>query len=155
MAEIVAKYGSKEKELSARLLKKYGRPLPPSVPAQDLRRVLLEFGMEDQDAAGGAEPETAAAAPAAASPATAERTNDVGDRREIAGAARQEGGQGQGRGKDEKQAEKPPRGSELNFRSKFFDPLQVRCGRATREADFCRDVEGKSRHTHTPSPQQD
>ena len=51
MAEIVAKYGSKEKELSARLLKKYGRPLPQSVPAEELRQVLARFGMEDEGSA--------------------------------------------------------------------------------------------------------
>lgn len=52
MAEIVAKYGSKEKELSARLLKKYGQPLPQSVRAEELRQVLARFGMEDQGGAG-------------------------------------------------------------------------------------------------------
>lgn len=49
MAEIVAKYGSRENELCARLLKKYGRPLPSSVSAQEVRKVLAEFAMEDQD----------------------------------------------------------------------------------------------------------
>lgn len=123
MAEIVAKYGSKEKELSARLLKKYGRPLPPSVPAQDLRRVLLEFGMADQDVAGGAGSAPAvAAAPAAAATAAADGASDEGARRDPSGAARLEGQAGQGEG----QAARPPRRSELNFRSKYFDPLQVR-----------------------------
>ena len=58
MAEIVAKYGSKEKELSARLLKKYGRPLPQSVPAEELRQVLARFGMEDQGSEGRASRES-------------------------------------------------------------------------------------------------
>lgn len=134
MAEIVAKYGAKEKELSARLLKKYGRPLPPSVPAHELRRVLLEFGLEDRELAG-AVGQASATPPAAPTAAAVDRTSDESARRDPAVAGRQEGrqeGQGQGQrqgqaqGQGERQAERPPGGSELDFRSKFFDPLQVR-----------------------------
>lgn len=50
MAEIIAKYGSKERELSARLLKKYGRPLPLEVSPQEVREVLSEFSMQDEEA---------------------------------------------------------------------------------------------------------
>eukprot|EP00903_Cladosiphon_okamuranus_P011581 g10894.t1 len=121
IAEIVAKYGLKEKELSARLLRKYGRPLPPSVPARDLRRVLLEFGMEDQDMAGGAGLAPVVAPPAAAAVAEAGGTGDEQDRRNPSSAARLEAQAG----KSERPAERPPRGGELNFRSKFFNPLQA------------------------------
>lgn len=122
MAEIVAKYGSKEKELSTRLLKKYGRPLPPWVPAHDLRGVLLEFGMKDQDVAGGAGPASAASAPAAAAAAAVGGTSDERARRNPDGAVRLGDWAGQG----ERQAERQPGGRQLDFRSKFFDPLQVR-----------------------------
>lgn len=124
MAEIVAKYGSKEKELSARLLKKYGRPLPPSVPSQELQRVLADFGMEDQDliaaGAGGAGPATAAAAAAAMG-----SSGSIGVTRQeepAAATAREEHGQ---EGHTEGVRERPPTANELNFRSKFFDPLKV------------------------------
>lgn len=129
MAEIVAKYGSKEKELSARLHKKYGRPLPPSVPSQELQRVLVEFGMEDQDlvaaesgVAGAATVSVAAStAAAAAAPALAPApvpvpvpaATPVAAATAAAAPAAATGG------------ERPPKGSELNFRSKFFDPIQV------------------------------
>ncbi|CAM9347554.1 unnamed protein product, partial [Choristocarpus tenellus] len=49
MAEIVAKYGSKERELGARLMKKYGVPLPTSVSTIKLHEVLAEFNMVDED----------------------------------------------------------------------------------------------------------
>lgn len=49
--EIIAKYGLKERELAARLLSKYGRPLPRSVSNQELRKVLADFGMQDEDPA--------------------------------------------------------------------------------------------------------
>ncbi|CAM9872686.1 unnamed protein product, partial [Ectocarpus sp. 8 AP-2014] len=125
MAEIVAKYGSKEKELSARLLKKYGRPLPPSVASQDLRRVLLEFGMEDEDLARGkpSDPDrrssplsptgtmsTAAAGAGSAGTGVAGREPAARDNEKL--------GRGEGAGSS-------PTGDELNFRSKFFEPLQA------------------------------
>ncbi|CAM9273813.1 unnamed protein product, partial [Ectocarpus sp. 12 AP-2014] len=125
MAEIVAKYGSKEKELSARLLKKYGRPLPASVASQDLRRVLLEFGIEDEDLARGkpSDPDprllplsptetmsTAAAGAGSAGTGVAGREPATRDSKEL---GREEG------------AGSSPTGDELNFRSKFFNPLQA------------------------------
>lgn len=125
MAEIVAKYGSKEKELSARLLKKYGRPLPASVASQDLQRVLLEFGMEDEDLARGepSDPDrrssplspTGTMSKAAAGAGSA-GTGVAG--REPAARDNKKLGRGEGVGSS-------PTGDELNFRSKFFDPLQV------------------------------
>eukprot|EP00752_Nemacystus_decipiens_P014591 g12993.t2 len=119
MAEIVAKYGSREKELSARLLKKYGRPLPPSVPAQELRRVLLEFGMEDQDVPRGA------GQGSVGGPAAGDGASEEGAMRDPTGGAHQNRAQEGQQHHGGRQAERPPRGSELNFRSKFFDPLQA------------------------------
>lgn len=99
MAEIVAKYGSKEKELSARLLKKYGRPLAQSVSAIELRKTLAQFGMEDQDCSGGGS-SAAAAAPGPESDASRDTFRDPETPRPVAGS--------------------------LDFRSKNFDALQVR-----------------------------
>lgn len=119
MADIVEKYASKEGELSARLRKKYGHPLPSEVSVQDLRRVLANFGLEDKDLRESCEQENLLSdkTPAsqagykqvvAPSPAGSEATGrpDVGTGHQ----------------------ESPPGGSALDFRSKYFDPLQVRNG---------------------------
>ncbi|CAM9098301.1 unnamed protein product, partial [Ectocarpus sp. 4 AP-2014] len=125
MAEIVAKYGSKEKELSARLLKKYGRPLPASVASQDLRRVLLEFGMEDEDLARGkpsdADQRSSPLSPTGTMSTAAAGAGSTGSGvagREPAARDNKELGREEGAGSS-------PTGDELNFRSKFFDPLQA------------------------------
>lgn len=130
MAEIVAKYGSKEKELSARLLKKYGRPLPASVASQDLRLVLLEFGMEDDDAARGkpSDPDRTSSplSPAGTISTAIAGAGSAGTRvagrepaaRDTKTPERREGAAVGGAGSS-------PTPKELNFRSKFFDPLQV------------------------------
>ncbi|CAM9582648.1 unnamed protein product, partial [Ectocarpus fasciculatus] len=130
MAEIVAKYGSKEKELSARLLKKYGRPLPSSVASQDLRRVLLEFGMEDEDMARGKpsdpDPRSSPLPPTGTIPTAAAGASSAGTgvaRREPTAKDNKPSGRGEGAAGGG--AGSSPTGDELNFRSKSFDPLQA------------------------------
>eukprot|EP00953_Heterococcus_sp_UTEX-ZZ885_P008180 4907-Heterococcus_DN1.PRE.1 len=51
IAEIIAKYGQKEKELSARLTKKYFEPLATSVPAEAVQAARTRFGLSDPEAA--------------------------------------------------------------------------------------------------------
>lgn len=191
MAQIVSKYGSKEKELSARLLKKYGQPLPPSVPPADLRRVLTEFGMEDQDLVAGAAGRARGgeAGPAgtgsglSTAPAAATAAAEIGERAQ--GPQRshlaQAGGAGEGkeekkkggragedrggregrgegerregerrdeqRGRESRAVERAPRGSELDFRSKYFDPLQVR---RVRQSTWNRLVSERGRSASRP-----
>lgn len=119
MADIVEKYASKEGELSARLRKKYGHPLPSEVSAQDLRRVLANFGLKDNDFRESCEQETLSSNKTLAlqtgceqlevpRPAGSESTE-----RPHVGTGHQES---------------PSSRSALDFRSKYFDPLQVRNG---------------------------
>jgi small nuclear ribonucleoprotein (snRNP)-like protein len=49
--QIIAKYGQKEKELSARLAKKYFEPLAASVPAEAVQAARSRFGLADPEAA--------------------------------------------------------------------------------------------------------
>lgn len=119
MADIVGKYASKEGELSARLRKKYGHPLPSEVSVQDLRRVLAKFGLEDKDFPESCEQETLSSNKTPASHTGYEQLEAP---RPAGSEATERPHVGTGH------QESPSGGSALDFRSKYFDPLQVRNG---------------------------
>lgn len=142
MEQIISKYASKEQELSARLLKKYGQGLAHAIPAETLRQIFVQFDMEDRDRdypanAGG---DTARDGSSEAKEADAVLANKCApDTAASSGASAAAvadaalptpeaivGRENEANGRAEQTPHSlPPKGSALDFRSRFFDPLQV------------------------------